>query len=219
MIYLEKRTDQICSYNKNKLFSAQKIEKILEKLHKNKSTGVDEIHPCMLKECARNLSIPLTIIFKKSLNKGLIPSLWKLANVTSIFKKGSKFVASNYRPISLTSVTCRVMGIIIRDVMMKHLIDNNLITMQQHGFVNNKSCTTNLLKTLDFLTETLNRGFLALLFFLDFANAFDKVSHKALFVKLKAYGFTEEIITWIKEYLNNRNNAQKNVHLLGHKYP
>ncbi len=75
---------------------------------------------------------------------------------------------------------------------------------QQHGFVNNKSCATNLLETLDFLTETLNRGFLALLIFQDFAKAFDKVSLKVLLVKLKAYGFTDEIITWIKDYLTNR---------------
>ena len=202
--HLEKRTEKLCTYDKNTIFSPKIIEKILTKLDKNKSTGIDEIHPLVLKECATNLSIPLSLLFKKSFESGLVPTYWKMANVTPIFKKGSKVIASNYRPISLTSITCRVMERIIRDIMMKHLIDNNLISNQQHGFVNNKSCTTNLLETLDFLTETLNRGLLALLIFLDFAKAFDKVSHKALLVKLKAYGFTDEIITWIKDYLTNR---------------
>ena len=88
--------------------------------------------------------------------------------------------------------------------MMSHLTNNNLISPQQHGFVNNKSCDTNLLETLDIITETLNRGFSVDLAFLDFAKAFDKVSHSGLLVKLEAFGFDQLIIKWVEAFLNDR---------------
>ena len=69
---------------------------------------------------------------------------------------------------------------IIRDVMMDHLIDNDLIASEQHGFVLRKSCLTNLLETIDFITNAIDLGHKLVIIFLDFAKAFDKVCHKSL---------------------------------------
>ena len=110
----------------------------------------------------------------------------------------------NYRPISLFSVPCKVTERIVKQVMINHLNSNNLIVKQQHGFVRNKSCVTNLLETLDILTETLNRGFVAIIIYLDFEKAFDKVSAEALLLKLSKYGFNGNILAWIKSFLENR---------------
>ena len=81
----------------------------------NKSPGPDDIHPWMLRELAENLAEPLETIFKKSLSEGVIPLDWKNADVTPIFKKGAKNLAENYRPISLTSVTCKLMESIVKE--------------------------------------------------------------------------------------------------------
>ena len=62
---------------------------------------------------------------------------------------------------------------------------------------------TNLLETIDTLTEALNRGFTAVVF-MDFAKAFDKVSHKALIAKLEAYGFGGKLLVWLRDFLNGR---------------
>ena len=78
----------------------------------------------------------------KSYESSELPEDWKQANVCPIFKKGSKTNPANYRSISLTSVTCKIMERLIRDIMMKHLLDNNLISEHQHGFVKFKSCIT-----------------------------------------------------------------------------
>ena len=75
--------------------------------------------------------------------------------------------ATNYRPVSLTSVICNIMESILKDTMFKHLNVNKLIINQQHGFVNNKSCITNLLETLDLLTNALENGFAVDIIFLD----------------------------------------------------
>ncbi len=88
--------------------------------------------------------------------------------------------------------------------MMEYMNNSSLISCHQHGFVSNKSCSTNLLETLDIVTESLNRRFAVDLIFLDFAKAFDKVSHSELLTKLIAYGFDEKIVAWINSFLKNR---------------
>ena len=135
---------------------------------------------------------------------GCVPSGWKDANITPIFKKGIRTEPSNYRPISLSAVPCKIMERMIRDAMMDHLIVNDLIASAQHGFVMKKSCLTNLLETIDIASNALDTGNKVLIIFLDFAKAFDKVCHKALHAKLETYGFSDRILAWIKSFLQNR---------------
>ncbi|XP_065680569.1 uncharacterized protein LOC136094523 [Hydra vulgaris] len=87
---------------------------------------------------------------------GTLPDMWKKANVMPLFKKGSKLKASNYRPVSLTSIPCKVLERIKADCIMQHLIKNNLLSKKQHGFMKSKSCTTNLLEYLDILTDAFH---------------------------------------------------------------
>ena len=90
---------------------------------------------------------PLKLIFDKSLSTGELPREWIEANITPIFRKGSRVRKSNYRPISLTSVVCKLIESIVRDHIMKFLNIQNLINSAQQGFVPNKACLTNLLET------------------------------------------------------------------------
>jgi len=121
---------------------------------------------------------------------------WKEANVTPIFKKGSKSDPNNYRPVSMTSVVCKIMERMIRDVMMQHLTANDLIYKGHHGFMPRKSCVTNLLESMDTITDAVNNGFLVILILLDFEKAFDTVPHEEILEKLRAYGFDEKIVRW-----------------------
>ena len=84
---------------------------------------------------------------------------------------------------------------------MKYLKLKHLITPSQHGFVPKKACITNLLETLDEITEDIGRGYAVDLVLLDFAKAFDKVSHKKLIQKLEAYGINEMLVRWIESFL------------------
>ena len=68
----------------------------------NKSSGVDGIPPKLLKEIVEQISTPLAIFFNLSLEEGKVPSEWKEANITPLFKKGSRNKPENYRPVSLT---------------------------------------------------------------------------------------------------------------------
>ena len=88
----------------NIVFSEEDIRVLLVNIDSNKSPGPDRIHPRVLKECAEVLKMPLFLLFRKSLDSGEIPQAWKNGYVTPVYKKGSRTLASNYRPISLTSV-------------------------------------------------------------------------------------------------------------------
>ena len=177
---------------------------MLIKLDSYESAGTDGIHPLILKQYAASFSGIVARIFKNSYITSIVPLKWKSANITRVFKKGSKCDPANYRPISLTSIPCKMMERILRDAILKHLIDHGLIASEQHGFVPFKSCITNLLEKLDIISDSLNKGSEIILIFLDFAKAFDKVSHNSLLVKLAAYGFDAKTINWIKAFLSQR---------------
>ena len=83
----------------------------------NKAPGVDGILRKLLKEVAEEISKPLAIIFNLSLQDGIVPHEWKCANVIPLFKKGSRCKAEIYRPVSLTSVICKLLESLIRDHM------------------------------------------------------------------------------------------------------
>ena len=180
------------------------VRKKLDALNPNKATGPDEIPPRLLKELAAVLAGPIAIIMNKSIQEGNLPSIWKKANVVPIFKKGKKNMSGNYRPVSLTSVTCKILEGLVRQKLVEHLTDNNLVTDYQHGFVSGRSCSTNLLAVLDAWTETLENEGCVDTVYLDFANAFDTVPHERLLRKLSGLGVHGKILTWIRSFLSGR---------------
>ena len=180
------------------------ISKELEKLNVSKAAGPDQIHPKLLSELRDVLAVPLFIIFDKSMKEGKLPPQWKEAYIKPIHKKGSKHKASNYRPVSLTSVCCKIMERIIRKDLMKHLEGNNLISDNQHGFRSGRSCCTQLLELMEIWSNMLDKKEAWDCIYLDFAKAFDKVPHFRLGLKLEANGITGKLLEWLKDFLNNR---------------
>ena len=114
----------------------------------------------------------------KTLNDGNLPRDWKMAHVSPIFKKGAKNIAENYRPVSLTSIVCKIMERIIKSQIMPHLICENLLSNKQYGFINKRSTTTQVLNYLDTCAETVASGNVVDAIYFDFAKAFDKITWK-----------------------------------------
>ena len=83
-------------------------------------------------------------MFNMSLQEGIVPFEWKEANIIPLLKKGSRNKSVNYRPVSLTSVICKLLESIIRDHMMDFLIKHKLINPSQHGFLKAKSSSNKL---------------------------------------------------------------------------
>ena len=170
----------------------------------NKSPGPDGIHPRFINELTKQLCLPLSIIFKESMKTSIIPKQWKLARVSAIHKKGSKKMASNYRPVSITSIVCRTMEKILRDNMASFLVENNLLSNYQFGFIKGRSTTLQLLNVLNDWTQTIESKNFTDCIYMDYQKAFDKVPHNRLISKLKAYKFNAELLDWVRSYLKDR---------------
>ncbi|XP_071952732.1 uncharacterized protein [Antedon mediterranea] len=188
----------------NIVFSVEDVQKKLNQQQPNKAPGPDGVHPMVLNQCASSLAHPLTIIFKLSLETGKLPKDWKTANVTPIFKKGSKKKAENYRPISLTSIPCKVFESIIKDNVLGFVKGSRMLSRCQHGFLSGRSCLTNLLQTFETVTEALDSGEDVDIVYLDYMKAFDSVPHRRLIHKLIGYGISGKTINWIAEFLAGR---------------
>jgi hypothetical protein len=130
-----------------------------------------------MKLCASELAPAIVRVFQTSLISGTVPSDWKEAFITPLFKKGERNVASNYRPVSLTSVVSKI--------LMRHLDHHNILTDCQHGFRSRRSCESQLISTIQGIAEKLKSVKDQIdVIYLDFAKAFDKVPHKRLLHKL-----------------------------------
>ena len=184
--------------------SSENVKKLLGQLKESKSQGADKLHPHLLKSLKDHICYPLEIIYRKSLEEHKLPSIWKKANVTAIFKSGSKSEACNYRPISLTSVPGKIMEKLIRDKLVDHMTSNNLFSNTQHGFISGRSCITQLLEYIEDLTEAIDNGEDVDVIYLDFCKAFDKVPHRRLVYKLEQNGIKGDLLLWIKNFLHDR---------------
>ena len=144
-------------------------------------------------------------IFDQSLNSGDLPADWTLANVAPIFKKGSKLQAVNYRPVSLTCITCKLFEHIVCKHILGHFEKHRILTDLQHGCRTGRSCETQLITTFHDIASAYNKkGSQIDIAVLDLSKAFDTVPHDGLLSKLKHYGIDDKIWTWISNFLKQR---------------
>ena len=180
------------------------VLKYLRELNTSKACGPDDCHPFFLKQCSEELYKPLCVIFQKSVDEGVLPHDWKTANVTCIFKKGDKSDPSNYRPVSLTSIVCKILEKIFREVLVNHLSSHGLLSDCQFGFRKNRNTIIQLLSVLEDWTETIDNSLQVDTVYLDFRKAFDSVPHRRLLKKVEAYGISGKILNWLRSFLDGR---------------
>ena len=122
------------------------------------------------------LSLPISLLFFHSLCSNLhIPKAWKVAFVCPVYKKGLHSLPSNYRPISLTCISCKVMESIVSQSIISHLRSHQLISADQFGFLSRRSTCTQLLTTLNYWTISIDNHLKVDAVYIDFAKAFDTV--------------------------------------------
>ncbi|BHF81071.1 hypothetical protein SprV_0702420000 [Sparganum proliferum] len=126
-------------------FTEAIVRNELLNLKESTSPGPDAISAKLLKKLAPEMSKPLAAIFQTSFLTGCLPSDWKSATITPLFKGRSRASGNNYRPVSLTSICCKIM----EKALMQFLEQHHLLSDAQHGFRSGRSCLTNLLFTLE----------------------------------------------------------------------
>ncbi|PKU49671.1 rna-directed dna polymerase from mobile element jockey-like [Limosa lapponica baueri] len=188
--------------NNTPVIHEEVVNDLLMHLDLHESMGLDGIHPRLLRELARELTKPLPIIYQQSWSTGEVPDDWRVANVTSIYKKGWKEDPGNYKPVSLTSVPGKVMEQIILSAIMQRMKDTQVIRPSQHGFMRGRSCLTNLTSFYDKVTRLVDEGKAVDVVYLDFSKAFDTVPHSILLRKLANHGIDKCTLHWVKNWLD-----------------
>ena len=197
--------DQYCSEQMNALqVTYDAVVGKLESLKSSSSAGEDNIHPLLLKSCAETLALPLSLIFRLSLSTGSLPDDWKRSKVVPIFKSGSKSSPLNYRPVSLTSVPCKVLERLLVEHIMDFINENGLFSQNQFGFRSGHSAEDQLLLIYSDVVKQVDIGNIVDMLFLDYSKAFDVVNHRLLLRKLSSLGFSRQMIGWIEGFLCGR---------------
>ena len=137
----------------------------------------------ILQTCSAEIAPVLQVIFTQSLKTHMLP------------KDRSSPV--NYRPISLTSVCCKIMEHVIFSFIMDHLERYNLLNPNQHRFRPNHSCQIQLILLVEDILKAMDSHHPVDLILLDFTKAFDTVPHKRLLTKLHYYGIYGPLHDWI----------------------
>ena len=182
------------------------IISLIRKLNPNKANGCDGISGQMLLLCDDSVTLPLKIIFCNILSTAVYPDMWKLANVTPIFKKGDKQLIKNYRPISLLPICGKVFEKIIFNNLYNHLTRYHLITKNQPGFRPGDSTTNQLIDRVNEIHHAFDSttSLEVRAIFLDISKAFDKVWHDGLIFKMRQSGISGQLLKPFQNYLNNR---------------
>ena len=164
------------------------------------STTVHVFSSC----CTVSRVSPAIIGHVVSLNTGVVPRDWRCANVSPVYKKGEKYIAENYRPISLTCICCKLMEHIVTSHIMSHADNNSILYPLQHGFRSKRSCETQLVEFVQDITCNMAAGKQTDILIRDFSKAFDKVCHSLLVHKLRHYGIKGKVNQWIGNFLSGR---------------
>ena len=183
-------------------FTNRGIQSQLESIRPDKACGADQIPARVLKETATELAPVLASLFQQSFDIGVLPSDWKYANINAIFKKGHRADPKNYRPVSLTSLTSKIIEHIVCKQICHHLSANSAIYCHQHGFQKGISCETQLISIIHEWASILNVHGQVDGIFLDFEKAFDSVPHERLLLKARFYGITGKLHYWLRDFLS-----------------
>ena len=180
------------------------VERLLGTVDPSKSPGPDNIHPAIIRALSSVLAAPLTALYQRSVDDGILPADWKLARVTAIHKGGSREEPGNYRPVSLTPVLLKVLEKVIRGGIVDYVESRNLLSEKQHGFRRRRSCQSNLIVFLDEITRRLDEGKEVEVCYMDFRKAFDSVNHRLLLHKLSVLGIEQRLLVWLRGFLVGR---------------
>ena len=180
------------------------IKQFLSNLKVNKSTGLDNIGPRILKMSANVITPSLLFIVNKSISSGQFPSAWKEATVKPLFKSGSKDDINNYRPISILPTISKLIEKWVEKQFSQYLTDFKLLHKSQSGFRPKHSTESALILMIDSWLKAINEGKVVGCVLVDFRKAFDLVDHEILLTKLQSYKCNDSCLSWFKSYLSNR---------------
>ncbi|KAK8723230.1 hypothetical protein OTU49_011922, partial [Cherax quadricarinatus] len=180
------------------------FEQAINDMPMHSAPGPDSWNSVFIKNCKKPLSRAFSILWRGSMDTGVVPQLLKTTDIAPLHKGGSKATAKNYRPIALTSHIIKIFERVLRSKITTHLETHQLYNPGQHGFRTGRSCLSQLLdhydKVLNALEDKKNEDVI----YTDFVKVFDKCDHGVIAHKMRAKGITGKVGRWIYNFLTNR---------------
>ena len=162
----------------------------ISSLKNNCAAGPDGISSAIIKKFHLYFIEPLRHIINLSFKTGHVPSYFKTAIVTPIFKSGDPHLVNNYRPISVINNFSKIFEKCLKNRLQNFFKVNHILSDNQFGFREGLSTTDAILEFTKKVTNCLDSGTNCLAVFLDLAKAFDTVPHSTLLNVLNSYGGT-----------------------------
>ena len=180
------------------------ITTIIQSIKPKPSSGYDGLSNKLIQDLHAEISLPLSIIFNKSLEEGVFPDSMKPADVTPLFKSKDWTNKTNYRPISLLLTISKVLEKIMYKRTYNFLDFNGLIYRSQYGFRSNYSCELAACELLGEIVKGKENKKHTLVMYLDLSKAFDTLDHKIFYMKLEWYSIQGPALNWFKNYLTGQ---------------
>ncbi|XP_053699023.1 uncharacterized protein LOC128745994 [Sabethes cyaneus] len=174
----------------------------INKMKSSFSPGPDGIPAVVYRRCATSLAYPLSLIFNSSFEQRKFPKIWKQSLMFPVFKKGDRRNVRNYRGITSLSAASKLFEIIVSQSIVSGV--KCYISPDQHGFMPDRSVTTNLLNfTFTCFTQIESKGQVDVVY-TDLKAAFDRIDHRILLHKLRHLGASDNLTEWLRSYLCHR---------------
>lgn len=197
-----------CPYVEQTLFlkptTPEEIIDTIKNLKDKSATGVDGISTKALKYACEKIAEPLAHLINECFKQGHFPSIFKIASVLPIFKKGDELDSGNYRPISILCVLSKVLERLIFNRISSFLIKYKIITTNQHGFQQSKSVETATFQLLQFVYDEVDKKNHVVGLFFDLSKAFDTLNVDFVVYKLQRLGIRGLALNLIKSFLTDR---------------
>ena len=177
---------------------------------KNKCTpGVDKISAVIIKRCHLYFLKPLKHIINLIFLIGMVPSEFKTAIITPIFKSNDSTKINNYRPISVISNFTKIFEKCLKQRLQQFLNNSNVLTQNQYAFTGGRGTTDAMYELVKNVINNLDSNQNCLAVFLDLAKAFDTIPHPLLLDVLQAYGVRGVVLDVFASYLSGRRQMVK----------
>ena len=177
---------------------------VLRQLQCDKATGPDRVSNRLLKECFRELSLPLTILIRRMLRDGEWPACWRLHMLHPLHKKKARNLPDNYRGLHLTSNLSKVAERILSPPLVQFLSTSGGMGAFQFAYRPGHSCRDIHAILVNNWLLLLARGRKVALFQGDVSGAFDRVPAVRLLRKLRRAGLSDCLLALIKSFLQPR---------------
>ena len=193
--------------------TTEEITKIMSKLNRNKASDIYKIKPTMIRDLTPTLAPILTPILNEAIDRHEYPDSLKVTKVIELYKKKSRTLPENYRPISLLPIIAKVFDTILNKQIMTHLTKHNIISPTQYAFRPNSSTTLALQTIINNIHRQKRKRQPTLAIYVDLSKAYDTISHDKLLHKLRhEFNFTEGTTLFFRSYFTNRKQTTHTTH-------